>query len=116
MLVRNCRKIGAEALYIEIVIIHSEVGWLIWKRAELICQFSVSASQGSYRKDLVYSSLGTSIELPRQGDWNGQANLADASAGRPSLIILGLVMAVAIAWYYLVLKKRGWQPKISDIA
>src|ERR1700679_2098941 len=44
------------------------------------------------------------------------ANLADADAGRPSLIILGLVMAAAIAWYYIVLKKRGWQPKISDIA
>ena len=43
------------------------------------------------------------------------ANLADASAGRPSLIMLGLVMAAAIGWYHLVLKKRGWQPSISDI-
>jgi amino acid transporter len=43
------------------------------------------------------------------------ANLADATAGRPSLIILGLVMAVAITWYHLVLKKRGWQPRTSDI-
>jgi amino acid transporter len=43
------------------------------------------------------------------------ANLTDATAGRPSLIILGLVMAAAIAWYHLVLKKRGWQPKTSDI-
>ncbi len=43
------------------------------------------------------------------------ANLADATAGRPSLTILGLVMAVAIAWYHLVLKKRGWQPRTSDI-
>ena len=34
----------------------------------------------------------------------------------PALIILGLLMAAAIAWYHLVLKKRGWQPKISDIA
>jgi amino acid transporter len=44
------------------------------------------------------------------------ANLADATAGRPSLIILGLVMAVAITWYHVVLKKRGWQPRTSDIA
>ena len=43
------------------------------------------------------------------------ANLADATAGRPSLIILGLVIAAAITWYHLVLKKRGWQPSISDI-
>ena len=43
------------------------------------------------------------------------ANLADATAGRPSLIILGLVMSAAITWYYLVLKKRGWQPRTSDI-
>jgi amino acid transporter len=43
------------------------------------------------------------------------ANLADAEAGRPSLIMLGLLMAAAIAWYHLVLKKRGWRPSISDI-
>jgi amino acid transporter len=43
------------------------------------------------------------------------ASLADANAGRPSLIILGLVMALAIIWYHLVLKKRGWQPRTSDI-
>jgi hypothetical protein len=43
------------------------------------------------------------------------ANLADAEAGRPSLILLGLVMGAAIVWYHLVLKKRGWQPSISDI-
>jgi amino acid transporter len=43
------------------------------------------------------------------------ANLADATAGRPSLIILGLVMAAAITWYHLILKKRGWTPKTSDI-
>lgn len=65
---------------------------MIWKRAELICQFSVLASQRNYRKDLVCSSLGTWIELPRQEDWNGQAKLAGPGAGRPSLIILGLVI------------------------
>jgi amino acid transporter len=44
------------------------------------------------------------------------ANLADATAGRPSLIILGMVIAAATIWYHLVLKKRGWQPRTSDIA
>jgi len=44
------------------------------------------------------------------------ANLADAEAGRPSLILLGLLMGAAIVWYHLVLKKRGWQPSISDVA
>src|SRR5262249_12599054 len=42
-------------------------------------------------------------------------NLADAGAGRPSLILLGLVLGAAIGWYHLVLKKRGWQPSTSDI-
>jgi len=44
------------------------------------------------------------------------ASLADATAGRPSLIALGVVMASAIIWYHLVLKKRGWQPRTSDIS
>ena len=44
------------------------------------------------------------------------ANLADASAGRPSLILLGLVLGAAILWYHLVLKKRGWKPTISDLS
>jgi hypothetical protein len=43
------------------------------------------------------------------------ANLADATAGRPSLIMLGLVIGAAILWYHLVLKKRGWQPSTSDV-
>lgn len=43
------------------------------------------------------------------------ANLADAEAGRPSLILLGLVLGAAIVWYHLVLKKRGWKPSIGDI-
>jgi amino acid transporter len=41
--------------------------------------------------------------------------LATPRALRPSLIILGLVMAVAIIWYHLVLKKRGWLPRTSDV-
>ncbi|HET7085431.1 MAG TPA: APC family permease [Rhizomicrobium sp.] len=44
------------------------------------------------------------------------ANLADATAGRPSVVLLGLVMTAAIIWYHKVLKKRGWQPRTSDVA
>lgn len=43
------------------------------------------------------------------------ANLVDAEAGRPSLILLGLVVAAAIAWYWRVLRPRGWTPQIGDI-
>ncbi|WP_327754556.1 APC family permease (plasmid) [Sphingobium sp. SJ10-10] len=44
------------------------------------------------------------------------ANLSDRDAGRPSLIALGIVMLVAIAWYHLVLARRpgGWQPRIGS--
>jgi amino acid transporter len=43
------------------------------------------------------------------------ANLADADAGRPSLILLGLVVLAAIAWYWRVLRPRGWLPSITDL-
>ncbi len=43
------------------------------------------------------------------------ANLADADAGRPSLILLGLIAAVAIAWYRKVLQPRGWTPSLTDV-
>ena len=36
------------------------------------------------------------------------ADLLDADAGRPSLLLLGLVLIAALAWYHLVLRKRGW--------
>ena len=44
------------------------------------------------------------------------SDLMDADAGRPSLLLLGLVVAVALAWYYLVLKRRpgGWAPSLDQ--
>ena len=43
------------------------------------------------------------------------ADLADADAGRPSVILLGVVMAASILWSERVLKRRGWRPTLSDV-
>jgi amino acid transporter len=44
------------------------------------------------------------------------ADLADADAGRPSLVILGLVVMAAVIWSEFVLKRRpgGWKPSLLD--
>ena len=44
------------------------------------------------------------------------ADIADADAGRPSLLILGVVSAAAILWDRLVLSRRadGWKPGLVD--
>ncbi|WP_293369041.1 APC family permease [Phenylobacterium sp.] len=44
------------------------------------------------------------------------SDLMDADAGRPSLLLLGLVFAAALAWYHLVLKRRpgGWTPTLEE--
>ena len=44
------------------------------------------------------------------------ADLADASAGRPSVILLGLVVAAAVTWSHFVLARRpgGWAPVLAD--
>ena len=43
------------------------------------------------------------------------ADLADPDAGRPSLIVLGLVVVASILWGRLVLSRRreGWRPTLS---
>ena len=43
------------------------------------------------------------------------SDLMDADAGRPSLLLLGLVLVAALAWYHLVLKRRpgGWTPTLG---
>jgi amino acid transporter len=43
------------------------------------------------------------------------ADLFDADAGRPSMLILGAVVAVAILWYHFVLSRRpgGWTPRLG---
>jgi amino acid transporter len=45
------------------------------------------------------------------------ADIADADAGRPSLIVLGLVVAAAVLWHQLVLKRRpgGWTPALTKL-
>ena len=44
------------------------------------------------------------------------ANLLDADAGRPSLILLGLIILVAVAWYRRTLRPRGWVPSAGDLS
>jgi amino acid transporter len=41
------------------------------------------------------------------------ADLADPTAGRPSLILLGLVVLAAVLWNHFVLRPRGWKPMIE---
>ncbi|MEO8927224.1 MAG: APC family permease [Caulobacteraceae bacterium] len=45
------------------------------------------------------------------------ADLADPAAGRPSLILLGVVVAAAVLWSQFVLKRRpgGWAPILAEI-
>lgn len=45
------------------------------------------------------------------------ADLNDKAAGRPSLIVLGAVVAAAVLWSELVLKRRpgGWTPALADV-
>jgi amino acid transporter len=42
------------------------------------------------------------------------ADLLDAEAGRPSVLLLGAVVLAALIWYVLVLRRRGWKPQLSD--
>jgi amino acid transporter len=44
------------------------------------------------------------------------ADAMDPDAGRPSLIVIGLACAAAVAWSELVLKRRpgGWTPTLGD--
>jgi hypothetical protein len=42
------------------------------------------------------------------------ADLADKDAGRPSLVLLGLVVIAALTWYYFGLRRRGWTPSLGD--
>ena len=46
------------------------------------------------------------------------SDFMDADAGRPSLLLLGLVVAAAVAWYGLILKRRpgGWTPSLDQEA
>jgi amino acid transporter len=43
------------------------------------------------------------------------ADIMDAGAGRPSVLILGAVIVVAVLWYHWVLKQRpgGWAPRLD---
>jgi amino acid transporter len=42
------------------------------------------------------------------------ADLADKDAGRPSLLLLGLVVVAALAWNQFGLRRRGWTPQLGD--
>jgi amino acid transporter len=42
------------------------------------------------------------------------ADLADKDAGRPSLLLLGLVVVAALAWNQFGLRPRGWTPKLGE--
>lgn len=43
------------------------------------------------------------------------ADWADRDAGRPSLLTLGALLLLALAWYYFVLRRRpgGWSPRLA---
>jgi len=42
------------------------------------------------------------------------ADLLDADAGRPSLLLLGLVVVAALAWYRFGLRRKGWTPQLGE--
>jgi amino acid transporter len=48
----------------------------------------------------------------------GVADLLDADAGRPSLLLLGALIAAGLLWHHFVLSRRpgGWAPRIESIA
>ncbi|MDE2357172.1 MAG: APC family permease [Alphaproteobacteria bacterium] len=43
------------------------------------------------------------------------ADLADADAGRPSVLLLGLVIVAALIWHRVWLKPHGWRPTLGDV-
>jgi amino acid transporter len=43
------------------------------------------------------------------------ADLADPDAGRPSIILLGILVLLSAAWSEFVLKRRGWKPSLADV-
>jgi amino acid transporter len=45
------------------------------------------------------------------------ADLLDADAGRPSLLILGAMIAAGLLWHHFVLRRRagGWAPRLESI-
>jgi amino acid transporter len=45
----------------------------------------------------------------------GVADLVDADAGRPSLLILGALIIAGLVWHHFVLRKRpsGWAPRLG---
>jgi hypothetical protein len=44
------------------------------------------------------------------------ADLLDADAGRPSLLILGAMIATGLLWHHFVLRRRGWAPRVEALA
>ncbi len=46
----------------------------------------------------------------------GVADLLDADAGRPSILILGAMIGAGVLWYYCVLRRRsgGWAPRVES--
>ena len=48
----------------------------------------------------------------------GVADLLDADAGRPSLLILGAIIGAGLLWYCFVLRLRagGWTPRVESNA
>ncbi len=43
------------------------------------------------------------------------AGLLDADAGRPSILLLGVLIAAALVWHHRVLQRRagGWTPRLE---
>jgi amino acid transporter len=41
------------------------------------------------------------------------SDLADKAAGRPSLVLLGVVVLAALGWHRFGLRRRGWTPQLG---
>jgi amino acid transporter len=48
----------------------------------------------------------------------GIADLLDADAGRPGLLLLGALIGAGLLWHHFVLRRRpgGWAPRVASIA
>jgi amino acid transporter len=46
------------------------------------------------------------------------ADLLDADVGRPSIILLGSIILMALLWHHMILKRRagGWVPRLGETA
>jgi amino acid transporter len=87
-------------------------GWSLVCLAVLIGRRkALTGTEGCWRSPLF--PLAPVLGLAMAGAFT-LADLRDADAGRPSLVLLSLVVAAALIWHRLVLRPRGWAPRLGD--